>query len=129
MSRAILPELAIAMVMLVLCGLILVGVGVARWAAGSAITDRFTQRRQRRDAQREMGARRAAQWESRTRYARGFAMIDMVRVARWDSREVIVESDIQPDGAIIIPEDDTDRIVMEQLKADIQADQRNRQLS
>lgn len=127
MGRAILPELAIALVVLVLCGLVLVGIGVAQWSAGLAITDWFTRNRQRKVAQRERAARDAARWESRTRYQRGFAVIDVVRIARWDGCEKIVESNDQLDSAII-PEEDAEKIAMVQLEADIQADQRNRQL-
>ena len=41
MGRVILPELLAALVLLVLCGLVLVGIGAAQWMAGSAITQRL----------------------------------------------------------------------------------------
>lgn len=122
MGRAILPEAAIGLALLVLCGIALVVVGVA--GAGLAVNNRFTQRRQRRSAQREQNARHTAQWQPRIRYERGFAVIDMVRVARWDTHEIIIESSDYE----IIPEGDMLKIALAQLEADVQANQRNRQI-
>ena len=78
MGRAILPEVILAVLVLGIAGVVLVGIGVAQWVAGAAMVTRIKQGRRRRALERELAARRAARWESRTRYQRGYAVVDVV---------------------------------------------------
>lgn len=125
MGRAILPELAVAMVAMVVIGLVLAAVGVAQWAASHAIVRQFQQRRQQLAREREATARRNAKWEARTLYQRGYAVVDLVRVARWDKKEVVIDTDDR--APVVVPEEDLDAVTRAQIEVGVRADRRNTQ--
>lgn len=124
MGRAILPELAAALLILALCGAVLVAIGAAQRAAGLAITQRVKERRQRRATEREQVARRDARWEAHTYYQGGLAVITTRRVARWDGKEAVVATE---DSNVILPEVDTEGITRAQIDAGLRAQHRNMQ--
>lgn len=80
-------------------------VGIRWWAS----------RRQRVAAEREREARRLALWEPRIRYSGGFVVIDLVRIARWDGREVLVEADDRRPLRV----DENDRVAVEKAREEM----------
>jgi hypothetical protein len=78
--------------------------------------------RARREAAREATARRDARWEARTRYERGQAVVEVVRVARWGRHEVVVDTDNNCD---VIPEENVEQVTSAQIEAGVRANQRN----
>lgn len=124
MGRAILPELVIALFLLVCAGVVLVGISAAQWIAGAALVRRLREGGQRRAAQRKSQARRLARWEAHTDYTRGYAVIELRRVARWDGHELVVDSE-DPLAAVILPEENVDAISRAQIEAELRARARN----
>lgn len=120
MGRVIVPELLAVLVLLVLCGLTLIVIGVAQQGIVRGII------RQRTD-KRAQAARQAARWESRLRYQRGYAVIDVVRIARWGKQKEVVE--IESREPETFPEDDVEKMTKALLAADLRAEQRNRRLT
>lgn len=82
-------------------------------------------RRERRAVHRAAVARRDAQWEAHTYYQGGLAVITTRRVARWDGKEAVVETD--KDSNVILPEVDTEGITRAQIDAGLRAQHRNMQ--
>jgi hypothetical protein len=78
--------------------------------------------RARRAASRERSAHRNAKWEVRTRYQRGNAVVELVRVARWDGNEVVIDTD---EHSVVIPDSDIAGITDAEINAGVRAYQRN----
>ncbi|MGH7743381.1 MAG: hypothetical protein ACREQ5_00970 [Candidatus Dormibacteria bacterium] len=78
-------------VLSLVCGGSVTGLYVVLWLGAQQRRRAVDSSRQR--ALREQCARRNARWEPRARRDKRNLMIDVVRVARWDDREVVVEED------------------------------------
>lgn len=120
--RAVLPEVVIAVLVLGIAGLVLLGVGLTQWVAGMAVAQRIKDGRRRRVVEREQAARRAAQWEVNTDYQRGYAIVRLVKVARWAGNTKVIDTD---EHHVILPEEDLPGITRAQIDAALRAEQRN----
>lgn len=123
MGRMILPELVIGMAALVICGLVLVGIAAAQGIAGMAAIGRIKEARRTRALERERLAREHAAWEDHTVYISGYAVVRLVKVARWAGNTEVINTD--DSDATPIPEEDIEAITRAQIAARLAADRRN----
>lgn len=83
----------------------------------------------RRRAERERIARITARWEPRTQYRKGKALVDVVRVARWDGQEVITELDTDGPWPVTVAAGDDDKRIEVEASAWMRADDLNTELN
>jgi hypothetical protein len=117
MGRAIFAELAVSLgLVLLVAGFVLIGVAAVQWTSHA-----HSQPRQRREQEREQRARAQACWESRTTYEHGYAIVQLVRVARWSGQELIINAE-NPE---LIPEENLAAISHAQIASNLRAQERN----